>query len=125
VNAQLEASCEPSFTTARARRPGKRYPDPEIADDGDIIVRVDAVTICGTDLHILKGDVPEVRPGRILGLRENRVSAFPVINDQHKVIGIVSEADMLTKEALIDEPEGLPAVITGILHRRDQERPAG
>ncbi len=31
------------------------------------MVRVDAVTICGTDLHILKGDVPEVADGRILG----------------------------------------------------------
>src|ERR1700748_398806 len=41
--------------------------DPEITDDGDVIVRVDAVTICGTDLHILKGDVPAVRHGRILG----------------------------------------------------------
>jgi alcohol dehydrogenase len=45
----------------------EEVPDPEIADDGDAIVRVDAVTICGTDLHILKGDVPAVRPGRILG----------------------------------------------------------
>ena len=34
--------------------------DPETTDDGDAIVRVDATTICGTDLHILKGDVPEV-----------------------------------------------------------------
>jgi alcohol dehydrogenase len=42
-------------------------PDPEITDDGDVIVRVDATTICGTDLHILKGDVPAVAPGRILG----------------------------------------------------------
>src|SRR5579863_8175634 len=41
--------------------------DPEISDEGDVIVRVDATTICGTDLHILAGDVPEVRPGRILG----------------------------------------------------------
>ena len=41
--------------------------DPEILDDGDIIVRVDATTICGTDLHILKGDVPAVHKGRILG----------------------------------------------------------
>ena len=41
--------------------------DPEILDDGDIIVRVDATTICGTDLHILKGDVPAVHEGRILG----------------------------------------------------------
>ena len=41
--------------------------DPEITDEGDIIVRVDAATICGIDLHILKGDVPAVRQGRILG----------------------------------------------------------
>jgi alcohol dehydrogenase len=40
---------------------------PEIIDDTDAIVRVDAVTICGTDLHILKGDVPAVTDGRILG----------------------------------------------------------
>jgi alcohol dehydrogenase len=45
----------------------EEVPDPEIIGDGDAIVRVDAVTICGTDLHILKGDVPAVRPGRILG----------------------------------------------------------
>ncbi|MFG2295852.1 zinc-dependent alcohol dehydrogenase family protein [Streptomyces sp. NPDC048603] len=42
-------------------------PDPSVKDAADAIVRVDAVTICGTDLHIIKGDVPEVTPGRILG----------------------------------------------------------
>jgi alcohol dehydrogenase len=42
-------------------------PDPGIQDAGDAIVRVEAVTICGTDLHILKGDVPDVRPGTVLG----------------------------------------------------------
>lgn len=42
-------------------------PDPSIQFATDAIVQVDAVTICGTDLHILKGDVPEVVPGRILG----------------------------------------------------------
>src|SRR4051794_3095698 len=41
--------------------------DPVIQADTDAIVRVDAVTICGTDLHILKGDVPTVTDGRILG----------------------------------------------------------
>lgn len=51
--------------------PGHRswvdVPDPAVTDPEDAIVRVDAVTICGTDLHILKGDVPEVDSGRILG----------------------------------------------------------
>lgn len=42
-------------------------PKPTILHDGDAIVRVDATTICGTDLHILKGDVPAVTDGRILG----------------------------------------------------------
>ena len=63
------------------RGPGKKaweeVPDPEITDDGDVIVRVDAVTICGTDLHILKGDVPAVHEGRVLG---------------HEAVGTVEEA---------------------------------
>ncbi|MEW2328082.1 zinc-dependent alcohol dehydrogenase family protein [Micromonospora chersina] len=42
-------------------------PDPTIVDPRDAIIQVDAVTICGTDLHILGGDVPEVQPGRVLG----------------------------------------------------------
>ena len=42
-------------------------PDPELIEDTDAIVRVDATTICGTDLHIVKGDLPEVTAGRILG----------------------------------------------------------
>jgi alcohol dehydrogenase len=42
-------------------------PDPTITEPTDVVMRVDAVTICGTDLHILKGDVPEVEPGTILG----------------------------------------------------------
>jgi alcohol dehydrogenase len=51
--------------------PGARawedVPDATIAAPTDIVMQVDAVTICGTDLHILKGDVPEVEPGTILG----------------------------------------------------------
>ncbi|MEU2424242.1 zinc-dependent alcohol dehydrogenase family protein [Streptomyces sp. NPDC007851] len=42
-------------------------PDPAVEEPTDAIVKVGAVTICGTDLHILKGDVPEVRPGTVLG----------------------------------------------------------
>ena len=54
-------------------------------------------------------------------LREYRVSAFPVVDDDRKVIGVVSEADMLYKEALVDEP----GVFGGILHRRDQAKARG
>jgi alcohol dehydrogenase len=42
-------------------------PRPVIREGGDAIVRITTSTICGTDLHILKGDVPSVTPGRILG----------------------------------------------------------
>ena len=45
----------------------EEVPDPVLDADTDIIVRVDTTTICGSDLHILKGDTPEVTEGRILG----------------------------------------------------------
>ena len=51
--------------------PGKKawedVPDPTIVEPTDVIVKVETTTICGTDLHILKGDVPAVTEGRILG----------------------------------------------------------
>jgi alcohol dehydrogenase len=51
--------------------PGKRaweeVPDAVIQEITDAVAHVDAVTICGTDLHILGGDVPELAEGRILG----------------------------------------------------------
>lgn len=42
-------------------------PVPQVRDAGDAVVRMTKTTICGTDLHILKGDVPSCAPGRILG----------------------------------------------------------
>jgi len=54
-------------------------------------------------------------------LHEHRVSAFPVLDDDRKVIGVVSEADMLNKEALVDEP----GVFGSILHRKDQAKARG
>lgn len=51
--------------------PGKKsledHAKPVIKSTSDAIVRVTRTTICGTDLHILKGDVPTCEPGRILG----------------------------------------------------------
>jgi len=62
------------------RGPGKpaweSHARPAIQRPGDAIVRITATTICGSDLHILKGDVPTVTEGRILG---------------HEGIGIVEE----------------------------------
>ena len=51
--------------------PGKKIweekPKPSILESSDALVKISKTTICGTDLHILKGDVPEVTNGRILG----------------------------------------------------------
>jgi alcohol dehydrogenase len=45
----------------------QEHPKPEIVEPTDAIVRVTKTTICGTDLHILKGDVATCKPGRVLG----------------------------------------------------------
>lgn len=63
-------------------------PDPTIQRPTDVIVKMAATTICGTDLHILKGDVPEVAIGRILG---------------HEGIGVITEVgDGVTRLAVGD-----------------------
>lgn len=51
-------------------------PNPVLLEPTDAIVKMEVTTICGTDLHILKGDVPAVTPGRILG---------------HEGVGVVTE----------------------------------
>ena len=58
------------------RRSWEEKPKPRIKDATDAVVRITTTTICGTDLHILKGDVPSVTDGRILG---------------HEGVGIVEE----------------------------------
>ena len=63
-------------------------PDPVLQADTDAIVRVDAVTICGTDLHILKGDVPAVTDGRILG---------------HEAVGTVTEIGTAVKNISVGD----------------------
>jgi alcohol dehydrogenase len=49
---------------------------PALLADTDAIVQVDTTTICGTDLHILKGDVPSMTAGRVIG---------------HEAVGTVTE----------------------------------
>jgi CBS domain-containing protein len=58
-------------------------------------------------------------------LRDYRVSAFPVIDANHRVIGVVSEADLLAKEALAGDHAGIPAAVTGILHHKDYKKSGG
>jgi alcohol dehydrogenase len=72
--------CEEIVKALVYHGPGEKswidVPDPKIQNPTDIIVRIDTTTICGTDLHILKGDVPAVTPGRILG---------------HEGVGVITE----------------------------------
>ena len=72
--------------------PGRRafteVPDPEITDDGDAVVRVDMTTICGTDLHIIRGDVPAVHDGRILGHE-----AVGTVEDAGSAVRTIGEGD--------------------------------
>jgi len=78
TTAELELTTTSSALSASATMkalvyhgPGKYAwedkPRPTIQDPCDAIVRISTSTICGTDLHILKGDLPSVTDGRILG----------------------------------------------------------
>jgi CBS-domain-containing membrane protein len=55
-------------------------------------------------------------------LFELGVSGFPVVDDEGKVIGVVSEADMLAKEALEDRYHGLRGMIAAIVHRAERRK---
>jgi alcohol dehydrogenase len=63
-------------------------PQPELAADSDAIVRVDTTTICGTDLHILKGDVPAMVDGRIIG---------------HEAVGTVTKIGVAVKNRAVGD----------------------
>lgn len=66
----------------------EEVPKPKLIDDSDAIIRVDSTTICGTDLHILKGDVPQVTDGRILG---------------HEAVGTVQEIGSSVKNLKVGD----------------------
>lgn len=66
----------------------QEVPDPEIQKPTDAIVKIETTTICGTDLHILKGDVPTVQPGRILG---------------HEGVGVVTEVGEAVTEIAVGD----------------------
>jgi alcohol dehydrogenase len=70
------------------RKAWEEVATPVLEADTDAIVRVDAVTICGTDLHILKGDVPAVTDGRILG---------------HEAVGTVTEIGTAVKNVRVGD----------------------
>jgi alcohol dehydrogenase len=70
-------------------------PDAVIQDPTDVVVRVDTTTICGTDLHILHGDVAAVTDGRILG---------------HEAVGTVTEVGEAVKGFAVGDRVLVPAI---------------
>lgn len=58
-------------------------------------------------------------------LRQHRISAFPVVDDDGKVIGVVSEADLLTKEALVASAGLRPGPVAQLRHHRDIAKAGG
>src|ERR1700748_2419828 len=70
-------------------------PDASIREPTDVVVKVDTTTICGTDLHILHGDVPAVTDGRILG---------------HEAVGTVTEPGEATRGFSVADPGLAPAI---------------
>src|SRR6201999_3458344 len=70
-------------------------PDPQIQEPTDVIVKVDTTTICGTDLHILQGDVPAVTEGRVLG---------------HEAVGTVTAVGESVKGFAVGDRGLVPAV---------------
>src|ERR1700760_1928500 len=63
----MEAAMKALVYQGPGKKEWKDVADPAIQEPTDAVVRVDTTTICGTDLHILHGDVPAVTPGRVLG----------------------------------------------------------
>ncbi|SEC82575.1 zinc-binding dehydrogenase [Rhodococcus koreensis] len=70
-------------------------PDARLIDPTDVVVRVDTTTICGTDLHILEGDVPAVIPGRVLG---------------HEAVGVITEVGSAVTSLAIGDRVLVPAI---------------
>ncbi|GAA1352092.1 zinc-dependent alcohol dehydrogenase family protein [Falsarthrobacter nasiphocae] len=73
----------------------EEVPDPVIQDPTDVIAKVDTTTVCGTDLHILKGDVPAVEDGRILG---------------HEAVGTITEVGSAVTDLKVGDRIIIPAV---------------
>ena len=70
-------------------------PDARVRESTDVVARVDTTTICGTDLHILAGDVPAVTEGRILG---------------HEAVGTVTEVGDAVRGFAVGDRVLVPAI---------------
>jgi alcohol dehydrogenase len=77
------------------RKQWEDVPNAALQEPTDVVVRVDMTTICGTDLHILRGDVPAVTDGRILG---------------HEAVGTVTEVGEAVRGFSVGDRVLVPAI---------------
>ena len=77
------------------RKAWEDVPDARLEEPTDVVVRVDTTTICGTDLHILQGDVAAVTDGRILG---------------HEAVGTVTEVGDAVRGFAVGDRVLVPAI---------------
>ncbi len=61
-------------------------PDPVLQEDDDVLLRVTATAICGSDLHLYRGKIPEVKDGDILG---------------HEFMGIVEDTGLIDSDFVV------------------------
>jgi alcohol dehydrogenase len=73
----------------------RRVADPHVQDAEDVVVRVDATTVCGTDLHIVDGSGARVAPGTVLG---------------HEAVGTVVDAGSAVRTAVTGSRVVIPCV---------------
>src|SRR6185437_6247345 len=71
-------------------------PDPRIEHDDDAIVRITTSAICGTDLHFVRGTMPGMRPGTILG---------------HEAVGVVEETGPQVRNFNVGDRVVIPSTI--------------
>ncbi|MFD0853142.1 alcohol dehydrogenase catalytic domain-containing protein, partial [Actinomadura adrarensis] len=74
----------------------ENVPEPRIEDGADAIVRITASAICGTDLHFVRGTMPGMRPGTILG---------------HEAVGIIEELGPQVRNFNVGDRVVIPSTI--------------
>ena len=106
-----------SQVTHHAHYPRRRHPRRRDAQEA----AVNAIVKDVMSTHVIAVRQDATFKEMASRLREQRVSAFPVLDGDNKVIGIVSEADLLTKEALAGE---IPGAFHTMTHHREQAKAA-
>jgi alcohol dehydrogenase len=105
----MEATMKALVYHGPGQKAWEEVPDASVEEPTDVVVQVDTTTICGTDLHILHGDVAAVTDGRILG---------------HEAVGTVTEVGDAVKGFRAGDRVLVPAITKCGACRRTARRSA-